>query len=188
MCESEIITLCVGRKYFPDVTIEDGMKVELKVIEGSEHENHIGVFISDGVQVGSIVHNRMDWDIVDGILTNDMIIDVINDYEWIIVRFNDTKAYLKAIPKSDDSVSEDAIATLKTELDNYKDTINLMIRALDFAQNCNDSILVDNLKELVDVAIRTHNEKSNNLIELENRFLISKRTARVFDYSKEAAK
>ena len=95
MCESEIITLCVGRKYFPDVTIEDGMKVELKVIEGSEHENHIGVFISDGVQVGSIVHNRMDWDIVDGILTNDMIIDVINDYEWIIVRFNDYKAYLK---------------------------------------------------------------------------------------------
>lgn len=182
----EIITLCVGQMHYGG-TLNEGDVVELKVIEGSDFVNNIGVFNTDGIQCGSIINKRFDSDIVDGIFNNDMIIDFMNDYDWIAFKVYKSKSYLKAIPKAVEEVSEEAIKAMELHVVNLKDSIHLMICALDEIED--DFLLDQHLKSQIDSSITLHNELSNEVVRLQNKLIVSKGTSRVFDYySSESAK
>ena len=182
----EIITVCVGQMHYGGA-LEEGSVVELKVIEGSDFENNIGVFNAEGVQCGSIIHNRFDSDIVDGIYNNDMVIGFMEDYDWIVVKAYKSKSFLKAIPKATEEVSEDVIAAMESHVANLKESIHLMIVALDDAQD--DILFEQHLKTQIESTIELHNDLSNEVIMLQNKLIASRGTSRVFDYySSEAAK
>ena len=182
----EIITLCVGQMHYGG-TLNEGDVVELKVIEASDFVNNIGVFNTDGIQCGSIINKRFDSDIVDGIFNNDMIVDFMNDYDWIAFKVYKSKSYLKAIPKAVEEVSEEAIKAMELHVVNLKDSIHLMICALDEIED--DFLLDQHLKSQIDSSITLHNELSNEVVRLQNKLIVSKGTARVFDYySSESAK
>ena len=182
----EIITLCVGQMHYGG-TLNEGDVVELKVIEGSDFVNNIGVFNTDGIQCGSIINKRFDSDIVDGIFNNDMIIDFMNDYDWIAFKVYKSKSYLKAIPKAVEEVSEEAIKAMELHVANLKESIHLMICALDEIED--DFLLDQHLKSQIDSSITLHNELSNEVVRLQNKLIVSKGTSRVFDYySSESAK
>ena len=182
----EIITLCVGQMHYGGA-LEEGSVVELKVIKGSDFENNIGVFNAEGVQCGSIIHNRFDSDIVDGIFNNDMIIGFMDDYNWIVVKSYKHKSFLKAIPKAAEEVSEDEIAAMESHVANLKESIHLMIVALDDAQD--DILLEQHLRSLIESSITLHNELSNEVVRLQNELIVAQRTTRVFDYySEQSAK
>lgn len=182
----EIITLCVGQMHYGG-TLNEGDVVELKVIEGSDFVNNIGVFNTDGIQCGSIINKRFDSDIVDGIFNNDMIVDFMNDYDWIAFKVYKSKSYLKAIPKAVEEVSEEAIKAMELHVANLKESIHLMICALDEIED--DFLLDQHLKSQIDSSITLHNELSNEVVRLQNKLIVSKGTSRVFDYySSESAK
>ena len=182
----EIITLCVGQMHYGG-TLNEGDVVELKVIEGSDFVNNIGVFNTDGIQCGSIINKRFDSDIVDGIFNNDMIVDFMNDYDWIAFKVYKSKSYLKAIPKAVEEVSEEAIKAMELHVANLKESIHLMICALDEIED--DFLLEQHLKSQIDSSITLHNELSNEVVRLQNKLIVSKGTSRVFDYySSESAK
>ena len=182
----EIITLCVGQMHYGG-TLNEGDVVELKVIEGSDFVNNIGVFNTDGIQCGSIINKRFDSDIVDGIFNNDMIIDFMNDYDWIAFKVYKSKSYLKAIPKAVEEVSEEAIKAMELHVANLKESIHLMICALDEIED--DFLLDQHLKSQIESSITLHNELSNEVVRLQNKLIVSKGTSRVFDYySSESAK
>lgn len=182
----EIITLCVGQMHYGG-TLNEGDVVELKVIEGSDFVNNIGVFNTDGIQCGSIINKRFDSDIVDGIFNNDMIVDFMNDYDWIAFKVYKSKSYLKAIPKAVEEVSEEAIKAMELHVANLKESIHLMICALDEIED--DFLLNQHLKSQIDSSITLHNELSNEVVRLQNKLIVSKGTSRVFDYySSESAK
>ena len=175
----EIITLCVGQMHYGG-TLKEGDVVELRLLEESDFVNNIGVFNSNGIQCGSVIHNRFDADIVDGIFNNDMIISFMDDYKWIVVKSYKHKSFLKAIPKEVEEVSEDAIADMESYVANLKESIHLMIVALDDAQD--DILLEQHLKTQIESAIELHNDLSNEVIMLKNKLIASRGTSRVFDY------
>jgi len=96
--KEEIITKIVGQKYHSG-TIGTGDKVTL-VVEHDDFENHIGVYNDSDLMVGSIIHTRYDNDIVDGIANNDEIIDVIDKYDWIIIKAYKNISYVKGVLKT----------------------------------------------------------------------------------------
>ena len=175
----EIITLCVGQRHYGG-SLKQGDVVELKLLEESDYENNIAVFNPDGIQCGSIINRRFDSDIVDGVYNNDMIIDFIDDYDWIVVKAYKSKSFLKAIPKATEEVSEDAIAAMESHVANLKESIHLMIVALDDAQD--DILLEQHLRSLIESSITLHNELSNEVVRLQNKLIVAQRTTRVFDY------
>ena len=182
----EIITLCVGQMHYGG-TLKEGDVVELKLLEESDFANNIGVFNRNGIQCGSVIHNRFDADIVDGIFNNDMIIGFMDDYNWIVVKSYKHKSFLKAIPKAAEEVSEDEIAAMEVHVANLKESIHLMIVALDDAQD--DILFEQHLKTQIESTIELHNDLSNEVIMLQNKLIASRGTSRVFDYySGEAAK
>lgn len=181
----EIITLCVGQMHYGG-TLNEGDVVELRLVEESDFDNNIAVFNPDGVQCGSIIHNRFDSDIVDGIFNNDMIIDFYHEYDWIVVKAYKHKSFLKAIPKSVEDVSDETIEAMKVHVANLKESIHTMICALDDVQD--DILLLQHLKTQIDSSIELHNELSNQVVKLQNE-LIVKKSSRVFDYySRQSAK
>lgn len=182
----EIITVCVGQMHYGGV-LEEGSVVELKVIEGSDFENNIGVFNADGVQCGSIIHNRFDSDIVDGIYNNDAIIDFMKNYDWIVVKVYKSKSFLKAMPKAAEEVSEESIEAMQLHVANLKASIHEMICALDDAGD--DFLLEHHLRSQIESSITLHNELSNEVVRLQNELIVAQRTTRVFDYySEQSAK
>ena len=182
----EIITLCVGQMHYGG-TLNEGDVVELKVIEGSDFVNNIGVFNTDGIQCGSIINKRFDSDIVDGIFNNDMIVDFMNDYDWIAFKVYKSKSYLKAIPKAVEEVSEEGIKAMEVHVANLKASIHEMICALDDVGD--DFLLEQHLRSQIESSITLHNELSNEVVRLQNKLIIDQRTTRVFDYfSEQSAK
>ena len=182
----EIITVCVGQMHYGGA-LEEGSVVELKVIEGSDFENNIGVFNADGVQCGSIIHNRFDSDIVDGIYNNDMVIGFMEDYDWIVVKAYKSKSFLKAIPKAAKEVSEESIEEMEVHVANLKASIHAMICALDDVGG--DFLLEQHLRSQLESSITLHNELSNEVVRLQNELIVAQRTTRVFDYySEQSAK
>ncbi len=175
----EIITLCVGQMHYGG-TLKEGDAVELRLLEESDFPNNIGVFDSNGVQCGSVIHNRFDSDIVDGIFNNDMIIGFMDDYNWIVVKSYKHKSFLKAIPKEVEEVSEESIAAMESHVANLKESIHVMIVALDDVQD--DILLEQHLKTQIENAIELHNDLSNEVVRLQNKLIVSRRTSRVFDY------
>lgn len=182
----DIISICVGQMHYGG-TLEEGEVVELKLLEESDFENNIGVFNAKGLQCGSIIHNRHDSDIVNGIYNNDMIVDRIGDYDWVVVKSYKTKSFLKAIPKAAEKVSEETIEAMQLHVSNLKESIDLMIGALDDIQD--DFLLQQHLKTQIESSIKLHNELSNQVILLQNQLALSKGASRVFDYySQQSAK
>lgn len=182
----DIISICVGQMHYGG-TLKEGEVVELKLLEESDFENNIAVFNTNGIQCGSIIHNRFDSDIIDGIYNNDMIIRFMDDYDWIVVRSYKVKSFLKAIPKAAEEVSEKMIEEMGLYVSNLKASIEEMISALDDAQD--DFLLEQHLKTQIESTIKLHNELSNELVRLQNKLVVSKGTSRVFDYySSESAK
>lgn len=186
MNENKIISVCTGQKHYEGTLIE-GDAVELKVIEGTEFENNIGVFNQDGVQCGSIINKRYDSDIVEGIYNNNMIIDFMNDYDWIAVKVYKHKSFLQAVPKAVKNVSGQTIETMATHVETLKDSLYMIITAL-------DNILVDiqslqQLKTEIDSAVRCYSDLSKEVMVTQTELPVSKGTSKVFDYyQKEAAK
>ena len=124
---------------------------------------------------------------MDGIFNNDMIVDFMNDYDWIAFKVYKSKSYLKAIPKAVEEVSEEAIKAMELHVANLKESIHLMICALDEIED--DFLLDQHLKSQIDSSITLHNELSNEVVRLQNKLIVSKGTSRVFDYySSESAK
>ena len=182
----EIITVCVGQMHYGGI-LKQGDVVELKVIEGSDFVNNIGVFNPDGIQCGSIINRRYDADIVDGIYNNDMIIDFMANYDWIVVKAYKSKSFLKAIPKAVEEVSEEGIKAMEVHVANLKASIHEMICALDDVGD--DFLLEQHLRSQIDSSITLHNELSNEVVRLQNKLIIAQRTTRVFDYySEQSAK
>ncbi len=182
----EIITVCVGQMHYGG-TLKEGEVVELKLFEESDYENNIGVFNPDGVQCGSIIHNRFDADIVDGIYNNDMIIGFMDNYDWIVVKAYKHKSFLKAISKAVEEVSEEGIKAMEVHVANLKASIHEMICALDDVGD--DFLLEQHLRSQIESSITLHNELSNEVVRLQNKLIIAQRTTRVFDYfSEQSAK
>lgn len=186
MNENKIISVCTGQKHY-EGTLKEGDAVELKVIEGTEFENNIGVFNQDGVQCGSIINKRYDSDIVEGIYNNNMIIDFMNDYDWIAVKVYKHKSFLQAIPKADEDVTDHTIETLEAHVETLKESLHVIITAL-------DDILIDirslqQFKTEIDSAVRCYSDLSKEVMVTQTELPVSKGTSKVFDYySKEAAK
>ena len=182
----EIITVCVGQMHYGG-TLKEGEVVELKLLEESDFENNIGVFNQDGIQCGSIINKRYDADIVEGIYNNNMIIDFMNDYDWIAVKVYKHKSFLQAVPKAVKNVSDHTIETLEAHVETLKDSLHVIITAL-------DDILVDirslqQFKTEIDSAVRCYSDLSKEVIVTQTELPVSKGTSKVFDYySKEAAK
>lgn len=182
----EIITVCVGQMHYGGA-LKEGDVVELKLLEESDFTNNIGIFNQDGIQCGSIIHNRFDSDIVDGIFNNDMIIGFMDNYDWIVVKAYKHKSFLKAIPKAVEEVSEEGIKAMEVHVANLKASIHEMICALDDVGD--DFLLEQHLRSQIDSSITLHNELSNEVVRLQNKLIVAQRTTRVFDYySEQSAK
>ena len=182
----EIITVCVGQMHYGG-TLKEGDVVELRLLKESDYENNIAVFNPDGVQCGSVINRRFDSDIVDGVYNNDMIIDFIDDYDWIVVKAYKSKSFLKAIPKAAEEVSIESIEAMEVHVANLKASIHEMICALDDVDD--DFLLEQHLKTQIESSITLHNEISNEVVRLQNELIVAQRTTRVFDYySRQTAK
>ncbi len=182
----EIITVCVGQMHYGG-TLKEGDVVELRLLKESDYENNIAVFNPDGVQCGSVINRRFDSDIVDGIYNNDMIIDFIDDYDWIVVKAYKSKSFLKAIPKANEEVPEESIEAMQLHVANLKASIHEMICALDDIGD--DFLLEQHLRSLIESSITLHNKLSNEVVRLQNELIVAQRTTRVFDYySEQSAK
>lgn len=175
----DIISICVGQMHYGG-TLEEGEVVELKLLEESDFENNIGVFNADGIQCGSIIHNRFDSDIVEGIFNNDMIIDFMANYDWIVVKAYKSKSFLRAVPKAVEDVSEEAIEAMEVHVANLKASIHEMICALDDVDG--DFLLEQHLRSQIESSITLHNDLSNEVVRLQNKLIVAQRTTRVFDY------
>lgn len=186
MNENKIISVCTGQKHYEGTLIE-GDAVELKVIEGTEFENNIGVFNQDGVQCGSIINKRYDSDIVEGIYNNNMIIDFMNDYDWIAVKVYKHKSFLQAIPKADEDMTDHTIGTLEAHVETLKDSLHVIITALD--NILEDLQSLQQLNTAIESTAKCYNDLPNDVIATQNELSVSKGASKVFDYySKEAAK
>lgn len=182
----EIITVCVGQMHYGG-TLKEGDVVELRLLKESDYENNIAVFNPNGVQCGSVINRRFDADIVDGIYNNDMIIDFMDDYDWIVFKAYKSKSFLKAIPKTAKEVAEDSIEAMEVYVANLKASIHEMICALDDVGD--DFLLEQHLRSQIESSITLHNELSNEVVRLQNKLIVAQRTTRVFDYySEQSAK
>ena len=186
MNENKIISVCTGQKHY-EGTLKEGDAVELKVIEGTEFENNIGVFNQDGVQCGSIINKRYDSDIVEGIYNNNMIMDFMNDYDWIAVKVYKHKSFLRAVPKAAEDVTDHTIETMEAHVETLKESLHVIIVALD--NILGDIQSLQKLKTEIESTVKCYNDLSNEVMAKQNELSISKGTSKVFDYySKEAAK
>ena len=182
----EIITVCVGQMHYGG-TLKEGEVVELKLLEESDFENNIGVFNQDGIQCGSIINKRYDSDIVEGIYNNNMIIDFMNDYDWIAVKVYKHKSFLQAVPKAVKNVSGHTIETLEAHVETLKDSLHVIITALD--DILEDIRSLQQFKTEIDSAVRCYSDLSKEVMVTQTELPVSKGTSKVFDYySKEAAK
>lgn len=185
MNKDGIVSVCTGQKHY-EGTLTQGEVVELKIIEGSEYVNNIGVFNQEGVQCGSIINKRYDSDIVDGVLNNDMIIGFMDDYDWVAVKVYNHKSFLKAVPKAE-HFTDQTIENMTAHVETLKESLHVIIVALD--NILGDIQSLQKLKTEIESTVKCYNDLSNEFMAKQNELSLSKGTSKVFDYySKEAAK
>ena len=183
--KDKILTKIVGVQYHQGIdSIRVNETVQVVKDTTSEFPQVLAVFNEAGEQVGNIVSNVDDFDlVVNGVVNNFELYDEVENYEFKVKRIAKYYVTLVGTLKEPDDVSlEDLEALVK----NLKDSVHLMICALD-ELGCNDILASNHIKSQLDSTIKLHNQMSNRLIELQN--AASNDETVVFDYySQEAAK
>ena len=182
--KSKILTKVVGVQYH-EGTVEVGETVQIVKDTNSEFPQVLAVLNEAGEQVGNIVSNVDDFDlVVNEVVNNFQLYDEVDKYEFKVKRV--AKYYVMLVGTLKSTDDEVSLEELETLVKNLKESIHLLIVALDDAQYFGDVLLESHLKAQIDEIIALHNAKSIEVIEMQNKLLASK--GRVFDYTKQSAK
>lgn len=187
--KEKILTKVVGVQYHQGIdSLKENETVQVVKDTTSEFPQVLAVFNEAGEQVGNIVSNVNDFDlVVNGIVNNYELYDDVENYEFTVKRV--AKYYVTLVgtlKETDDDVS---IEELEVQVANYKQSVHIMIEALYDAQEDDEILLAQHLRVLIDDSVRIHNEKSNKLMQLKNELIVAKgASTRVFDYYGASAK
>ena len=185
--KEKILTKIVGTQHY-DGVVEAGEIVQVVKDKDSEYPQVLAVFNEGGEKLGNIVSNVDDFDlVVNGIVNNHELYDDVERYEFKVKRVG--KYYVSLIGTLKETDENVSIEELEVQVANYKESIHIMIEALYDAQECDDIMLAQHLRELIEDSVRIHNEKSNRLMQLKNDVNVSKGSStRIFDYYGASAK
>ena len=140
---NEIVTKLVGLKYNPGPA-PAGATVEL--VREYDFPNHIVAYNESDLKVGSVIHTRYDPDIIDGVPTNDELIDIFHRYTWVVINSNKSVAWIKGtlnVPKLLPMEEENDIN------DARKKNMALLIKEYNHYASVNDKETCEHIARLI---------------------------------------